>query len=76
MDTDDEDEDIESETKEDHAFLDHQEIEEQGVSFYRALDRQHEDKSDGDQGNVDEKLEDHISQTKKIKEHALKKLRD
>ena len=40
MDTDDEDEDIESETEEDRAFLDDEEIEEQGVSFYRALDRE------------------------------------
>ena len=55
MDTDDEDEDIESETEEDREFLDGEEIEEQGVSFYRALDHQHEDKSDDDQENVDEK---------------------
>ena len=34
MDTDDEDEDIESETEEDRAFLDDEEIEEQGASFY------------------------------------------
>ena len=33
-------------TEEDREFLDDEEIEEQGVSLYRALDRQHEDKSD------------------------------
>ena len=63
MDTDDEDDDIESETEEDRAFLDDEEIEEQGVSFYRALDREREDRSDDDQRNVHEKPEDHSPQT-------------
>ena len=76
MDTDDEDEDIESETEEDRAFLDNEEIEEQGASFYWALGRQREDNSDDDQGTVDEKPEDHSPQTKKTKAHPLKKLRD
>ena len=76
MDTDDEDEDIECETEEDRAFLDDEEIEEQGVSFYRTLDREREDRSDDDQRNVHEKSEDHSPQTKKTKEHPLKKLRD
>ena len=74
--TDDEDEDIEFETEEDRAFLDVEEIEEQGVSFYRALDREREDQSHDDQGIVDKKPEDHSPQTKKKKEHPLKKLRD
>ena len=74
MDTNDKDDDIESETEEDCAFLDDEVIEEQGVSFYWALDHQREDKSDNDQGNVDEKPEDHSPQTKKTKEHPLKKL--
>ena len=56
MDTDDEDEDIESETEEDSAFLDDEEIEERGVSFYNALDRKPKDRSDDNQGNVDKSL--------------------
>ena len=80
MDTDDADEDIESETEEDRAFVDDEEIEEQCLSLYRALDRQREDKTGmmikgmNDQG--DEKPEDHSPQTKKKKEHPLNKLRD
>ena len=74
--TDDEDEDIEFVTEEDRAFLYDEEIEEQGVSFYWALDRECEDKSDDDQGNADEKPEDQSSLTRKTKEHPLKKLRD
>ena len=62
--------------QEDRAFLDDEEIEEQGASFYRALDHQCEDKCDDDPGNVNEKPEDHSPQTKKTKEHPLKKLRD
>ena len=54
MDTDDEDEDIESETEEDSVFLDDEEIEERGVSF--ALDRKPKDRSDDNQGNVDKSL--------------------
>ena len=71
-DTDDEDEDIESVTEEYLAFLDDEDIEEQGVSFYRALDREREDRSDDDQRNVHEKPEDHSPQTKKTKEHPPK----
>ena len=76
IDTDDEDEDVESETEEDRAFPDDEEIKEQGVSFQRALDRERENQSDDDRGNVDEKPEDHSPQTKTTKEHPLKKLRD
>ena len=47
MDTDDEQEEIESETEEDRAFIDH-DVEEQGASLYRALDREHEDQSEND----------------------------
>ena len=76
MDTDDEDEDIEAETEEDRAFLDDEKIEGQGALFYRALDHQRKDKCDDDPGNVNEKPEDHSAQTKKTKEHPLKRLRD
>ena len=47
MDTDDEEDEIESENEEDRAFID-DDVEEQGASFYRALDREHEDKSEND----------------------------
>ena len=66
----------EAETEEDRAFLDDKEIEGQGASFYQALDRQRKDKCDDDPGNVNEKPEHHSAQTKKTKEHSLKRLRD
>ena len=47
MDADNEDEDIESETEEDRAFIDN-DVEEKGASFYRALDREQEDQSEND----------------------------
>ena len=37
MDTDEGEEEIESETEEDRVFIDH-DVEEQGTSFYRAVD--------------------------------------
>ena len=48
MDTDyEEEEEIESETEEDRGFID-DDVEEQGASFYRALDRKNEDQSEND----------------------------
>ena len=75
METDDEEEATESEKEEDRAFLD-DEVEEQGPSFYRALDQEREDESDDDQGYVDDKPEVNSSEPKKKKDHPLKKLRD
>ena len=66
----------ESETKEDHSFLNDEGIEEKGVSYNWVLDHKREDQSHDDQGNVDEKPEDHSPQTKKTKQQPLKKLRD
>ena len=47
MDTDHEEEDIESETEEDRAFID-DDAGEQAASFYWALDRENEDQSEND----------------------------
>ena len=77
MDTDDDEEDIESENEKDHAFID-EEVEEQGVSLYRALDREPENQSeDYDEEYVDDKPEVNSPEPKKKKkDHPLKKLRD
>ena len=74
LETDEEEEDIESETKEDRAFLD-DEVEEQGPSFYRALDREREEQSDDDQEYIDDKPVNN-PEPKNKKDHPLKKLRD
>ena len=75
MDTDDEEEDIESETEEDRVFID-DDVEEQGASFYRALDRENEDQSENDQECAYDRPEDNSPEPKKKKVHPLKKLRD
>ena len=75
MDTDDEEEEIESETEEDRAFID-DDVEEQGASFYRALDREHEDQSENDHECVYHRPEDNSPEPKEKKVHPLKKLRD
>ncbi|KAJ7371340.1 hypothetical protein OS493_026440 [Desmophyllum pertusum] len=75
METDDEEEEIQSETEEDRTFLD-DEVEEQGPSFYRALDHEREELSDDDQEYVDDKPEVNSPEPKKKKDHPLKKLRD
>ncbi|KAL9961202.1 hypothetical protein ACROYT_G030103 [Oculina patagonica] len=76
METDvDEDEEIEAETEEDRAFLDDEVEEEQGPSFYRALDREREDE-DSDEDYVEHKPEVTSTEPTKKKEHPLKKLRD
>ena len=75
MDTDDEEEEIESETEEDRAFID-DDVEEQGASFYRALDRQHEDQSENDHECEYHRPEDNSPEPKEKKVHPLKKLRD
>ena len=73
-DTDDEEEDIESETEEDRVFID-DDVEEQGASFYRALDREHEDQSENDHECAYDKPEDNIPEPKEKKVHPLEKLR-
>ena len=75
METDDEEEDIKSETEEDRAFLDDA-VEEQGPSFYRALDREQEECSDDDQEYEENKQETCSTEPKKKKDHPLKKLRE
>ena len=75
MDTDHEEEDIESETEEDRAFID-DDAEEQAASFYRTLDRENEDQSKNDHECVYDKPEDNRPEPKKKKVHPLKKLRD
>ena len=73
MDTDDEEEeDIESETEEDRAFID-DDVEEQGGSFYRALDREQEDQSENDHECEYDRPEDNSPEPKKKKVHPLKK---
>ena len=75
MDTDDEEEEIESETEEDRVFID-DDVEEQGASFYRALDREHEDQSENDHECEYHRPEDNSPEPKEKKVHPLKKLRD
>ena len=75
MDTDDEEEEIESETEEDRVFID-DDVEEQGASFYRALDREHEDQSENDHECEYDRPEENSPEPKKKKVHPLKKLRD
>ena len=57
MDTDDEIEDSDSETEEDRAFIDDEVEGEQGLSFYRALDREREMQINNDQEDVDDGIE-------------------
>ena len=74
METDDEEEDIESETEEDRAFVD-DEVE-QGPSFYRALDQEREECSDDGEQYEDNGREVNSPQPKKKKDHPLKILKD
>ena len=67
-----EEEESEEETEKDRAFIDDDTMEEQGASFYRAFDREHE-KQDLD---VKNKPKITTSEFAKKKEHPLKKLRD
>ena len=66
MDTDNEEEDIESETEEDRAFVD-DDVEEQGASFYRVLDREREKQSENDHECAYDKPEDNSPEPKKKK---------
>lgn len=65
----------ESETEEDRAFLD-DEVEDQGPSFYRALDREREECCDDGQEYEENKQETCSTEPKKKKDHPLKKLRE
>ena len=76
METDNEEEDIESETEEDRAFLD-DEVEAQGPSFYRAFDKEREKESKEFPGYTDQKTEIKRSGPHtRGREHPLKKLRN
>ncbi|KAL9973270.1 hypothetical protein ACROYT_G019700 [Oculina patagonica] len=75
MDTDDEEEDIESETEEDRAFIDNEVEEEEGLSFYRAFDRERENKDHQDHLFVEKTPEKNDPEPMKKKEHPLKKLK-
>ena len=66
MDTENEEEDIESETEEDRAFIDG-DVEEQGASFYRVLDREREEQSENDHECAYDKPEDSSREPKKEK---------
>ncbi|CAH3175433.1 unnamed protein product [Porites evermanni] len=67
MDTDnEEEEEIESETEEDRVFID-DDVEEQGASFYRALDREQEDQSENDHECEYDRPEDNSPEPKKKK---------
>ena len=76
MDTDDETEDSDSETEEDRAFIDDEVEREQGLSFYRALDREREMQINNDQEDVDDGIEVKSPEPLKRKEHPLKKLKN
>ena len=71
--THDEEEEIESETEEDRVFID-DDVEEQGASFYRALDREQEDQSENDHECAYDKPEDNSPEPKKKKVHPLEKV--
>ena len=71
--THDEEEEIESETEEDRVFID-DDVEEQGASFYRALDREQEDQSENDHECAYDKPEDNSAEPKKKKVHPLEKV--
>ena len=73
MDTDDEEEEIESETEEDRVFID-DDLEEQGASFYRALNREQEDQSENDHECAYDKPEDNSPEPKKKKVYPLEKV--
>ena len=75
METDNEEEDIESETEEDRAFLD-DEVEEQGPSFYRALDNRREKQRKEFPEYTNEKTEVKRPGPTRKREHPLKKLRN
>ena len=76
MDTDnEEDEDIESETEDDHAFID-DDGEEKGDSFYGAFDREREEQSENDHECAYDKPEDNSPEPRKKNVHPLEKLRD
>ena len=75
IDTDsEEEEEIESETEEDRVFIDN-DAEEQGASFYRALDREHKNLSENDHECEYDRPGDNSPEPKK-KVHPIKKLRD
>ena len=61
---------IESETEEDHAFIDNEKVEEEGPSFYGALEQERADQSDGNQPRVN------TPKPEKETVKPLKKLRD
>ena len=75
MQTDNEDEDIDSETEEDRAFLD-DEVEEQGPSFYHALDNRREKQRKEFPEHTNEKTKVKRPGPTRKREHSLKKLRN
>ena len=70
MDTDGEEDDMESETGEDRAFIDDERVEEEGPSFYRALEQERAEQSDVNQPRVN------TPEPEKKTVKPLKKLRD
>ena len=75
METDDEkEEEIESETEEDRAFLDDEELEEEGPSFYRAFSMERPDQHERDSVNAKEKKESPLKKLKDRLEEYLKEL--
>ncbi|KAL9979130.1 hypothetical protein ACROYT_G016744 [Oculina patagonica] len=69
MDTDGEEDNIELEMEEDRAFIEDEEIEEDGPSFYRALEGNRAEQSDGNQPSMLAASEpEKIKQTPLIKE--------
>ena len=74
MDTDNKEEDIELETEEDRAFLDDEEVEEEGPSFYRAIEQELTEQGADD---YDDKQPKMVSpEPEKIKQTPLSRLRD
>ena len=70
MDTDGEEDDMESETEEDRAFIDDERVEEEGPSFFRALEQERAEQSDVNQPRVN------TPEPEKKTVKPLKKLRD
>ena len=63
-----------SPTKEDHAFIDDEEVEEKGASFYQAFDHEHEGEEEEEYLDTEEMPKVTNPEPYQQKEHQLKKI--
>lgn len=74
METDDEEHETDSETEEDRAFID-DDVDEQGVAFYRAFDRERQEQKNHDHYHyVEDRRDINCPETQKEKVRPLKEL--